>query len=228
YAKKDAPDFMVDSMMYKIDYGLHKALIPDFNGRIVTGKVYFDENKNMEKDTNENYMLLYPILLTDSNGSVLQKAFTNNKGHYSLLFYDDKPVSIRPGEFYNTFDIAFPEEFQIDSIYENLDFGIQLKPGITDVSVDGFLTGRPRPGFDRNVNITLKNLGTVQVKGNLGVKLDKAFKYTSATPLPSNGIGTDSLSWAIDSLDLFSQQKIIISGYIDSFAILGNPFVVKG
>jgi uncharacterized repeat protein (TIGR01451 family) len=58
----------------------------------------------------------------------------------------------------------------------------------------------------------------------VAVKLDAAFQYMEATPVPTAVYGTDSLVWQLDTINLFAAQPIHIKGTVNVNKPIGTPF----
>lgn len=221
----------VDTTFYRGGFGggVWKTGLPHNYGALSTGHVFNDDNNNGLWDPNEvalpNMKVIvkepgawYPdwFVYTDSDGSY---AISSSEGAIDTL-----RVSI-PSDYIENIN---PPEYVVTNSGNDRNFGVHFKPEITDVSIAGFFSGHPRPGFPLKATIVYRNEGTVTASGIISVKLDPRYQFVSAEPPPTAFVGVDSLIWDFNQMPLFNQQWININGKVDSTAVLGSLFKLRG
>ncbi len=221
----------VDTIFYRGGFGggVFKTSLPQNYGALSTGHVYKDDNNNSVWDPNEATLPNVSVSITEP-GAWYPYWFVNTEsdGRYSIGSLPDSNDTLRvdvPSIYVENIN---PPQRIVTNAGNNRDFGVHFKQDITDVSISGFFVGRPRPGFPLDAFIGYANVGTVPASGKIGIKLDPKYNFVSADPLPTAMVGTDSLIWDFDSIPLFSQEQIRISGVVDVSTVLGSPFKLKG
>lgn len=192
--------------------GVIKFEAPEVFAGLFTGRVFFDENGNANQDNNEP-----PIPSIKVNVDAPQAWYpyyfttTDNLGDYSLGVYANPTDTVYPTIplISNYIEGIEPPYYLSSDFGNNKDFAVQLTPNITDMAVNGYHVGVPRPGFDSYMRLNYKNMGTISASGKITLQLDANLTYLSAVPLPTEVIG-DSLVWDFNDLALFGSEHINI------------------
>lgn len=221
----------VDSTFFRggIGSGVLKTGLPQNYGALSIGHVYKDDNNNGIWDANEAALPNVSVSVTEP-GAWYPYWFVNTEsdGSYSIGStpgsIDTLRVNIPPTYVEN----INPPQHIVTNAGNNRDFGVHFKRDITDVSIDGYFAGQPRPGFPLDAYITYSNDGTLLASGKISVKLDHKYHFISANPAPTAMVGTDSLIWNFDTISLLTQQQIQISGSVDSSTMIGSTIHVNG
>ncbi|MFZ4477337.1 MAG: hypothetical protein ACOYPR_19230, partial [Saprospiraceae bacterium] len=209
--------------------GVLKTDLPQNYGALSTGHVYKDDNDNSVWDPNE-------VALPNVSVSVKEPGdwypywfvYTETDGRYSIGSSPGSIDTLRVNVPSTYVENINPPQHIVTNAGNNRNFGVHFKEDFTDVSIEGYFAGRPRPGFPLDAFIGYANVGTVPASGKIGIKLDPKYNFVSADPLPTAMVGTDSLIWDFDTISLFSQEQIRISGVVDVSAVLGSPFKLNG
>jgi len=209
--------------------GVLKTGLPQNYGALSTGHVYKDDNNNSVWDPNEATLPNVSVSITEpGTWYPYWFVYTESDGRYSIGSLpgtiDTLQVNV-PSTYVENIN---PPQHVVTNTGTGRNFGVHFKQDITDVSIEGYFAGRPRPGFPLDAFIGYANVGTVPASGKIGIKLDPKYHFVSADPVPSAMVGTDSLIWDFDTISLFSQQQIRISGVVDVSTVLGSPFKLKG
>ncbi|MEO8146812.1 MAG: T9SS type A sorting domain-containing protein [Bacteroidia bacterium] len=171
--------------------------------QLISGNVYFDNNNNGTKDLNENGIAGNLLYTTPFN-----IAFNaDSTGNY-LFLTAAVGDTLRPALPTN-FCSSNPPYYLTNGAASNVDFGIYFYPGIQDLAVDITNTNHFRPGFNTNIEVTVSNLGTVALPGQLQVNLDSNLTYVSSSIAPSQIIG-NAIFFITDTLYVLESQKISI------------------
>lgn len=193
--------------------GVIKFDVPEAFAGLFTGRVFLDENGNNVQDGAEP-----PIANVKVNVNAPQAWYpyffttTDNMGDYAIGVYANPTDTVYPqlpiiSDYIEGIEPPF---YTADNFGEQKDFAVQLTEDITDVSIQGFHFGRPRPGFDSNLWLSYRNEGTIAASGKISLQLDPNLTYLSAEPMPTEVIG-DSLVWDYNDLALFGSGNITIS-----------------
>jgi uncharacterized repeat protein (TIGR01451 family) len=195
---------------------------PSIYGEIIRGNVYLDTNNNGIADPGEEPLANTKIVLDSHFGwSPYYFTTTDVDGNYSLGILTDPMDTLRPVILSNYVENISPPYYVADSGGDNRDFGIYLTPDITDASIYGRYSGRPRPGFDFGMYLKYWNVGTTDVNATVSLRLDPKLDFIEATPAPTQVLG-DSLVWDIGQLPLFGQGGIWLKTNLPATATLGD------
>lgn len=221
---------VIDSTLYAgaSDGGMLMSAPPQNYGALSTGIVYNDLNNNGARDPGEAPLPGTKVSVFEP-GAWFNTWYTQAKsdGSYSIgsmpgsvdtlrvLLNSPYILNIQPGHYL------------VSGSGANRDFGIHFMSNIMDVSVQGGLAGRPRPGFNLYHMLDYRNEGTLESSGIVSVKLDPHFQFQNANPAPTAIIGTDSLVWDFTQMPLFTQRNIWILGTVSVSAPLGSPYTIR-
>jgi uncharacterized repeat protein (TIGR01451 family) len=220
-----------DTTFYKAGFGggVLKTGLPQNYGALSTGYVFSDVNNNGLWDPTELALPNLKVFIKEP-GAWYPYWFTYSEsdGSYAIGSSPGSIDTIRVSVPSGYVENINPPEYVVTNSGNDRNFGVQFKPDITDVSIAGYFTGHPRPGFPLNTTIVYKNEGTVAASGVISVKLDPRYQFISADPPPTAFIGVDSLIWDFNPMPLFDQQRIHINGKVDSTTLLGSVFRLSG
>jgi uncharacterized repeat protein (TIGR01451 family) len=168
-----------------------------------SGVVYRDENQNNIQEASELPMPNTKVLGVLSNNLTL----TDSTGRYDLIFDLSKDtVRVLAPSIYNTIQPSFK---LVNGIQQNNDFGIGFQPDITDLSINLTNTTVLRPGFENDLILHLKNVGTSVSKAVVGLRLPADVQFLSSVPQPTLVLG-DSLIWNTDSISVLGNKEIMV------------------
>lgn len=217
-----------DSMFFTGNFGggVLRSDIPDVYGTLAAGTVYRDDNNNGIREAGESAVPGIRVGLDAPNAwSPFYLTTTNASGVYSLGVTPGANDTLRPMLQSPYLESVNPPYRLVGNGGINLDFGLNLTPDITDLSVQGYHAGRPRPGFDLMLAIQYGNKGTtIPNDAVLSVKLDNYLDFLDATPPPTAVFG-DSLVWSLAPIPMFDGGHIRINVNVQASTPLG--FVVK-
>ncbi|MCC7245353.1 MAG: T9SS type A sorting domain-containing protein [Saprospiraceae bacterium] len=209
--------------------GVFKTGLPQNYGSISSGNVFKDDNNNGIWDSSESALPNVSVGVIEP-GAWYPYWFVNTQsdGHYSIGSSAGSLDTLRvrvPSIYVENIN---PPYHVVTNSGNGRDFGVYFKQDITDVSIYGYLAGRPRPGYLINAFIPYRNDGTIPASGTIAIKLDPRYHFTSADPSPTAMVGSDSLIWNFDSLPVWHHEWIQIHGVLDSTAALGSVFSMSG
>ena len=209
--------------------GVSKTGLPQNYGASSTGHVYKDDNNNGIWDPNEVALPNLQVGIKEPGAWYpYWFVYTASDGRYSIGSSAGSIDTLRvrvPSAYVENIN---PPQHVVSNSGNDRNFGVHFKADITDVSITGQFTGRPRPGFPLGACIIYNNEGTIPAGGAISVKLDPRYKFISADPPPSAMVGSDSLIWDVSSIALWSQERIHINGVVDSTTVLGSLFKMSG
>lgn len=181
----------------------------------VSGKVYLDSNLNHQKDDKEPGIQGRHVGLFE-HGTNYSFWGTRSKkdGSYAVVVSNNQMDTLRMVDGLKYLAKVVPDHYVIQESADTLDFGLQLIPGISDVAITASYVGALRPGFGAKLVVNYQNLGSEVSNGEVSLKLDPKFGFISAFPAPDKIIGSDSLVWTYENLQVFEERLIWITGKI--------------
>jgi uncharacterized repeat protein (TIGR01451 family) len=203
--------------------GLLQTGLPQQYGSLSAGQVFRDDNNNGVLDPGET-VINQAWVTVQEPGAWFPYWFTttNQAGHYIIGTTPGVTDTLRARYPSNYITNINPPLYLVNSSNSNRDFGIHFIPNVTDVSIYGGYSPRPRAGKPMFVYFDVTNAGTIPASGTIYVKLDPAFHFTSANPAPTSTFGTDSLAWNFTQLALLGQQFIQIEVDLDQNIAIGT------
>jgi uncharacterized repeat protein (TIGR01451 family) len=205
--------------------GVRKTSMPQNYGALSSGTVFKDDNGNGLLDASESVLSNIRIDLKEPNAWYpFWFTQTQPNGHYSIGSLPGSTDTIRPRIFSPYLSSITPPYHAVSNSGSNRDFAVRFTENITDGGIRHLSGTTPRPGFDHSIQLSLENIGTLPINGNVGVKLDPNFLYLSADPVPTAILNGDSLIWDITQFNLFETRQINIAGKIATSAPLGSLF----
>jgi uncharacterized repeat protein (TIGR01451 family) len=203
--------------------GVLKTGIPTHYSAVSSGTVFSDKNGNGILDASESVLSNIRIELNESNAWYpFWFTQTQQDGHYNLVSLPGVSDTIRPRIFSPYVLGITPPYHAVSNSGSNRDFAVRFTENITDGGIKHLSVMTPRPGFDHSIRLSLENIGTLSINGNVGVKLDPKFSYLNADPVPTAIMNGDSLIWDIAQFNLFETRQINIAGKIATSAPLGS------
>lgn len=200
----------------------------------VAGKVYLDQNCNMEQDSLDtlvpeiillNAVTEAPFTLTDSNGHYLRSLPFDSIVQYKLRSIDNF-VSMPEHHIVHTPDTIV--------LYSDLDFSLCPTAIIRDLNVDLISLSPPRPGFVHEYMLCVENIGTTPEVADI----DFSFvgmnneEWIDSLFIDGNPVMASNPSWTSPPIAPFARSCFEISTYLTpDEAILGEilrPKVVVG
>jgi uncharacterized repeat protein (TIGR01451 family) len=189
----------------------------------ILGKMYLDNNSNGLFDTGIDSLISnHGLIVNQTNNEIAVPV----NGMYFIKLDYGVSNSIIPGFYpYCTFN---PANYNITpttsgTIGFNYDYAVSLIPNIKDLRVT-IAHNTARPGFNQQVNLLAKNMGT-NTPSNVVLKLLKPnnFSFLSSTPAPSSIIG-DTLMYSGLNFGLFENKVFTITLTVPSTVALGTPY----
>ncbi|MDD4575465.1 MAG: T9SS type A sorting domain-containing protein, partial [Bacteroidales bacterium] len=220
--KKVSSIFLSNDTLYAatVRDSLYFIKVSNVSPRIVTGKVYFDNNNNTTYDETIDNPIPNVHIYSVSTGSL---AVTDSLGNYELeLSHATSNDTVRAlNPFLYTH--VTPSQYvvnQSDTLKNFSFFRIQSK---NDLRVDITSTDIPRPGFLYHLHITCKNEGTTTLDGNLILNHNPFFQYMLSTLAPAQ-INQSSISWNFPNFEPLQSYSFVVKFRVDSTAtIIGLP-----
>lgn len=166
----------------------------------IIGKVYFDKNNNLHKDTTEPYLSNIKV----DNGDSLQ-SYTDGSGSFFFTFdsVGQKIIHIHAPQYYTAFPDSIGFTFsQNDTMYNVGDIPIQVTTFIDSVYTFIVPTNwAARPGFDYNYSIFYGNKGTTTVNPTITVNYDSSkLQFVSCTQSTAVNNG-NSISFSLTNFN---------------------------
>ncbi len=221
----------VDSTFYRGGFGggVTKTGLPQNYGAISTGHVFKDDNNNSIWDPNEDALPNLSVSIKEPGAWYpFWFVYTKSDGRYAISSLAGTTDTLRVNVPSDYVEHINPPQYVVTNSGNGRNFGVHFKADITDVSITGYFTGSPRPGFPLSAYIGYRNEGTVPASGVISVRLDPKYQFLSADPPPTTIIGSDSLIWDFNPIALWGQHSIHITGVVDSTAVLGSLFTMTG
>ncbi|MBL7806619.1 MAG: T9SS type A sorting domain-containing protein [Saprospiraceae bacterium] len=220
----------VDTIFYGGAYGggVFKSAPPQNYGALSRGIVYNDLNNNGMRDFGEESLPGVWVSVTKSGSWFFNwVSQTDTSGLYTVGSTPGSEDTLRIAVKSPHILQVNPPYYLVTNAANNRDFGIHFTSNITDVSIQGGLAGRPRPGFKLLTTLKYRNEGTQESSGILSIKLDPIYQFEIADPPPTAILGTDSLVWDFNQFAAFNEKSILLSGNVPSNAALGSPLTIR-
>ncbi|HFA51048.1 MAG TPA: T9SS type A sorting domain-containing protein [Bacteroidetes bacterium] len=188
--------------------GIWRRRLDDFKFNKLKGTVYFDHNENGVRDTDEEG--IQNILLQSSLNNSF--ATSDSSGNYSLYYTEAEPDTIKviPHNLYSVVNPSYHIFSPTDSVK---DFGIHLIPDIKDLKVTLTNNQPAIPGFEVQMAVTWKNIGTTIQSGSLKLKADQSYEFVSAS-IPPSSFDNGFIIWEFDSLKIFECRNLYTTFYL--------------
>ncbi len=188
--------------------------------RIVSGKVFFDNNGNNSFDQIFDIPIPYIHIYSVSTGS---SAFSDSLGNYQLMLsHSTSNDTVRA---LNTFlyTNVTPIQYVMNQTDSLKNFAFNRLHSKNDLRVDITSIDIPRPGFLYHVFITCKNEGTTTLNGNLILNHNPFFQYMLSTIAPAQ-INQGSVVWNFNNFEPLQSYSFYVKFRIDSTtSIIGLP-----
>jgi uncharacterized repeat protein (TIGR01451 family) len=190
----------------------------------VEGTVFVDLNVNGIMDAGEPGIPYQQVALG------VYSAYTNSNGQYSI-FVPAGTYSIQytPQGAYSGFSLTTPGSISVNAAtvgntYSGNNFGVNVPPGITDLSVQLVPHTTVTPGFPAWYDIYVCNYGVTPVAANVTMIYDAALNYNYASPAESShNAVTHTLTWTTGIILPGNCQTIWVTFGADSTLTLGAP-----
>lgn len=183
---------------------------------IISGHIYYDQNNNSSKDPGEYYLPNH-LLYTSPNNHAYS---TDTTGFYQF-FIGSIGDTLRPA-LPTSYCTSNPPYHLALGAAANVDFGLFLPQGIQDLSID--MTNRTpfRPWFKTKIDVTVSNLGSIDLPATIQVILDSSLTYQSSDVLPVSVSG-DTLIFVTDTITFLQHRNIEIEVQTSSMDTIGTP-----
>ena len=148
----------------------------------ITGTIFYDLNKNGIKEANEPLFKRGIVSFATPADSLL---YYNTAGQYSIKLEESNytvPYHLDDSAF-QVVPVSRNVNFSGYFTSQNQDFALQLRPGISDISISASPANRARPGFQASYDIMLFNRSgdTVRNQEFYFIK-DSRTNFVSSTP----------------------------------------------
>lgn len=169
------------------------------NFNTIEGYAFYDYNKNGMKEANEPY---YKRGVFISNGQIDTLSTYNQNGNFRhKVFGSNYTTQLNTND--TVFNILPEMKFSNFGNYFNNDtvnFALQLKKGISDISIAAFPLTRSRPGFETIYQAILANKsGDTVINQQLYFIKDSSLIFQNASPAPFK-VTADSVIWKYTNL----------------------------
>lgn len=188
----------------------------------IEGNVFADINLNGVFDAGEPGI---PYQLVNIG---LYSAYTNTNGHYSLFIPAGiYSVQYAPQGAYSSYSLTTAGSITVNAatvgqIYGGNNFGINIPPGTTDLSVQLIPHTTVTPGFPAWYDIYVCNNGIIPVAANLVMIYDQNLTFDNAYPVQTtHNAGTQTLTWNLPIILPGDCQLIWVDFSADSLLALG-------
>lgn len=185
----------------------------------ITGKVYFDANKNGIFDANDFGLPNQTVVVADGKYVTI----SDQNGDYHIAvdpgYYEITTKLSSTQQLTTGFQSAQVKNGEID--IEN-DFGITIDKAIADLQVNMFDVNQPQPGLISTIELVYNNKGAAEPEGSVILIKDRNYIYNSAEPYPT-AINGDTLLWSFSGLKPFKEERIKINFKLLETTALGTP-----
>jgi uncharacterized repeat protein (TIGR01451 family) len=182
----------------------------------LTGKIYYDKNKNNKKDKDETYLANHKVKVQSTN----QIAFTDSQGEYVLsLDYGTYALNyLAEGYWSAVKDSTYTVNLN-DSVTNLPEIGVYA-PEITALERNISL-GTNRCGFDVPLYFTYRNSGTTEINGTISITLDTSIHVKYTTPM-HDSIRNNKLYFNLAKLPCGTERQINIGMTMPNYTHMGE------
>ncbi|MGN6532770.1 MAG: T9SS type A sorting domain-containing protein [Ginsengibacter sp.] len=169
------------------------------NFNTIQGYAFYDYNKNGIKEANEPF---YKRGVFHSDGQPESVSTYNNSGTFRHKVFGLKyTTQLNTNDsVYNILPAAKSSVFSNYFNTDTVNFAVQLKKGISDLSIAAFPLTRSRPGFATAYQVLLANKsGDTVTNQQLYFIKDSSLIFQNASPAPFK-VTTDSVIWNYTNL----------------------------
>ena len=166
------------------------------------GLIFNDENNNGIKDIHESPLPNILVQSTPLNYFTRSK----NDGIYNLYTetFDDTIKVISPSPY----AIIEPDYYLSSQPTTTLDFAVSYMPNKDDLSISLTSYEPFRPGFDNQIDVVVKNLGTTTLSPIVKLPIPEELTFLGADISPMQIL--DTLIWELPDLPQFGSSKITV------------------
>ena len=178
------------------------------------GLVFYDENNNGTKDIHESPLANVLVHSTPIDH------FTRSRNDGVYIFYTETfndTIRAIPPSPYATVQ---PDYYLSSQPTTTLDFAVSYIPNKDDLSINLTSYEPFRPGFDNQVDIMIKNLGTTTLSPIVKLPIPEELTFLEADISPTQVV--DTLIWELPELPQFGSVKITVDFNVNLDNELGN------
>jgi len=188
----------------------------------ILGTTWFDQDQNGIWDVGEPSMPYGKVSIQPGNYLLSASAI----GKFGLQISSGQfTIDAVPGP-YQTWTSAqqtanIPNNFTVDSLN---DLGLYIAPNIHDLVVDLALLNGAVPGFNHQLALTYKNVGSIDHSGMVTFQFDAQQTWVSSAPVPDNVTG-NTATWNYSNLVMGEERQIFITLYTPTNVPLSTPLL---
>jgi len=188
----------------------------------VSGKVYFDENQNGQRDSSEYGMHGVQVEISP----LMLESFSISQGDYIFAVNTDNGTYVIQSELDSNWNLTSDSvqyTVQISPLIpsvDTLEFGYYPDTIFTGLDVE--LTGEfPRCNTEINYWLHYRNIGTKIVDGTIHLLLDDSVSFVNSNISPDSIMG-QNIYWSYDSLMFFEERLIEIQCMLPDWQSIGD------
>jgi uncharacterized repeat protein (TIGR01451 family) len=208
-------DILIDNYVHEImEKDLYKFENNTIGSNEISGKVFYDLNRNQQFDSNE--VALKDVRLNLASGV---STFSGYNGHFRLntslnseILTPIIPENWTLSTDSSNFTIMFSE---LNTLQDSLLFGMFPDSLNYDASTE-MEGGFPRCNTISNLWLTIKNTGTFPLSGRVEVILDDSLTFVSSQITPDSS-SQNRFYWHYDSLPIFASKSFNIRVLLPDF-----------
>lgn len=190
----------------------------------IEGTVFADLNNNGILDVNESGIPYQLVSVGAYN------AYTNSNGQYSIFIpAGTYSITYSPQGAYAPYALTTPGSISLNagtvgSTYSGNNFGLNIPPGTTDISVMIFPHTTVTPGFPAWYDIYICNNGVTPVAANVTMLYDPALIFNYANPTEATlNTTTHTITWVTPVITPGNCETIWVDFDADSALALNVP-----
>jgi uncharacterized repeat protein (TIGR01451 family) len=185
----------------------------------IKGNVFYDENQNGIKDTNDTIFLDIPIILSPD----YMANFNTDETYILAVDTGSYNVSCSPNDFWHLTSLYSSYNVDISMstpMVDTCNFGFYPATNIVDLDPN-LISGGQRCDFDVNFWINIENTGTQISNGIIELQLDNLVSFVNSDIPPDSVIG-NSIYWHYNNLLYFENEQINILVHMPNFSHMGE------
>lgn len=192
----------------------------------ISGKIFYDKNKNGIQDNNEFAMPNARVVDKESNTIY----FCDESGLFSFAGVENQKYNLVPQLPSNMTISTASQSYEFvfksgEGIYHTFNFGIHFTSEFEKVELE-VSNDLMRCNTETSITVTYQNTGSKTIDGYLEVMLDDKITYLNASVSPLE-IQGNIIEWKIDDLEPFTLKEIVINVKAPSEVFTGKIVAVE-
>lgn len=192
----------------------------------ISGRIYHDANTNGVFDFGETGIPYQPVTIGSNT------VYTNFYGEYSTYEpVGTYTINYTPTGSYAGYALTSPASITVvattvGNSYPNNDFGLNIPPGSTDLSITLSPSTTITPGFNAWYYVTVHNSGVLPASGVVTFHYPTGLTFDYATPAATSvNTSTQTVTWNVNNIPAFGTKTIWVDFNASTSLVLGTSML---